>query len=95
MQKNKHLLAKCVTFTFTMLLFVGYISVPVNGYPSNTFRDLDICNHWNGRRHFLELGERGDLHARNVTTSAFRVCNYFVSSVVLSMNILKYFFSIS
>ncbi|XP_036228114.2 uncharacterized protein Culd isoform X1 [Bactrocera oleae] len=72
MQKNKHLLAKCVTFTFTMLLFVGYISVPVNGYPSNTFRDLDICNHWNGRRHFLELGERGDLHARNVTTSAFR-----------------------
>uniref|UniRef100_A0A0K8WBP5 CUB domain-containing protein n=1 Tax=Bactrocera latifrons TaxID=174628 RepID=A0A0K8WBP5_BACLA len=72
MQKSKHLLAKCVNFTLTILLLVGYVSVPVNGYPSNTFRDLDICNHWNGRRHFLELGERGDLHARNVTTSAFR-----------------------
>ena len=45
-------------------------------YPSNNYRDLDICNHWNGRRHFLELGERGELHARNVTTSAYRVEAY-------------------
>ncbi|XP_011186911.1 uncharacterized protein LOC105214907 isoform X2 [Zeugodacus cucurbitae] len=72
MQTSKSLLAKCVKLTFTMLLLVAYNAVPVNGYPANTFRDLDICNHWNGRRHFLELGERGDLHARNVTTSAFR-----------------------
>ncbi|XP_037939940.1 uncharacterized protein LOC119672861 isoform X2 [Teleopsis dalmanni] len=41
-------------------------------YPANNYHDLDICNYWNGRRYFLELGERGDLHARNVTTSAYR-----------------------
>lgn len=45
----------------------------VAAYPSTTYKDLDICNHWNGRRHFLEMGERGELHARNVTTSAYRV----------------------
>ncbi|XP_013112094.2 uncharacterized protein LOC106090460 isoform X1 [Stomoxys calcitrans] len=45
-------------------------------YPSNNYKDLDICNHWNGRRHFLELGERGELHARNVTTSAYRSTLY-------------------
>ncbi|XP_075161919.1 CUB and LDLa domain isoform X2 [Haematobia irritans] len=48
----------------------------VIAYPSNTYKDLDICNHWNGRRHFLELGERGELHARNVTTSAYRSTLY-------------------
>uniref|UniRef100_W8B6K8 CUB domain-containing protein n=1 Tax=Ceratitis capitata TaxID=7213 RepID=W8B6K8_CERCA len=71
MQNNNNSLEPCMSFTISLLLICVSV-VSVNGYPSNTFRDLDICNHWNGRRHFLELGERGDLHARNVTTSAFR-----------------------
>lgn len=33
-------------------------------------RDLDICSHWNGRRQFLEMGDRGDLHAQNVSISS-------------------------
>lgn len=59
-------------FEISIALATVLIAV-VSGYPSSTYRDLDICNHWNGRRHFLELGERGELHARNVTTSAYRV----------------------
>lgn len=58
------------------VVVVCLLSSVVAAYPSNTYKDLDICNHWNGRRHFLELGERGELHARNVTTSAYRV-GYF------------------
>ncbi|KAH8379418.1 hypothetical protein KR009_004890 [Drosophila setifemur] len=46
----------------------------LNAYPaSNSYRDLDICNHWDGRRHFLELGSpAGELHARNVSNTAYR-----------------------
>lgn len=33
-------------------------------------RNLDICSHWNGRRQFLEMGDRGDLHAQNVSISS-------------------------
>ncbi|XP_053954594.1 uncharacterized protein LOC128860852 isoform X1 [Anastrepha ludens] len=72
MHTNTNRPASSVSFAFTTLLLITSVLVYAHGYPSNTFRDLDICNHWNGRRHFLELGERGDLHARNVTTSAFR-----------------------
>ncbi|KAH8397513.1 hypothetical protein KR222_008702, partial [Zaprionus bogoriensis] len=57
----------CLAFGLALLLAVGVVA-----YPTNSYRDLDICNHWNGRRHFLELGERGELHARNVSTTAFR-----------------------
>lgn len=35
--------------------------------------DSDICGHWNGRRHFLELGDRGELHAKSLTSSYARV----------------------
>lgn len=66
----------CVIVQLTVVLY--FLNTFVAAYPPNTYRDLDICNHWNGRRHFLELGERGDLHARNVTTSAFRVRNVIV-----------------
>lgn len=60
--------------TVKITVVLCFLNFFVTAYPPNTYKDLDICNHWNGRRHFLELGERGDLHARNVTTSAFRVC---------------------
>lgn len=61
-----------------LILWLGFghvakVFVLVAAYPGNSHRDLDICSHWNGRRHFLELGEKGDLHARNVSASAFRV----------------------
>lgn len=75
-----------VKLTFLLCLFNSFVTP----YPPNTYRDLDICNHWNGRRHFLELGERGDLHARNVTTSAFRVRNvklYFSRDNLIKQNL--------
>uniref|UniRef100_A0A1B0AYA5 CUB domain-containing protein n=1 Tax=Glossina palpalis gambiensis TaxID=67801 RepID=A0A1B0AYA5_9MUSC len=63
-----------------IFLILLLLSVAETYPPNNNYRDLDICNHWNGRRHFLELGERGDLHARNVTTSAFRSTLFSPSS---------------
>ncbi|KAM7358950.1 CUB and LDLa domain isoform 3-T3 [Cochliomyia hominivorax] len=69
-----------------LLVFLYFLNFFVTAYPPNTYRDLDICNHWNGRRHFLELGERGDLHARNVTTSAFRVRNTTLYAPQSSIN---------
>ncbi|XP_061389118.1 uncharacterized protein LOC133324254 [Musca vetustissima] len=70
---------RAVNFNITLIV-VCLISSVVAAYPSNTYKDLDICNHWNGRRHFLELGERGELHARNVTTSAYRSTLYSSAS---------------
>uniref|UniRef100_T1PEH9 Low-density lipoprotein receptor domain class A n=1 Tax=Musca domestica TaxID=7370 RepID=T1PEH9_MUSDO len=68
------------TYVNIAVVFVCLLSSVVAAYPSNTYKDLDICNHWNGRRHFLELGERGELHARNVTTSAYRSTLYSSAS---------------
>lgn len=70
-------------FFAKLTVILCFFNCFVTAYPPNTYRDLDICNHWNGRRHFLELGERGDLHARNVTTSAFRVRNVKFYLIIL------------
>ncbi|XP_037810549.1 uncharacterized protein LOC119602848 isoform X2 [Lucilia sericata] len=75
---NIVIVRNCVIVKVTFILC--FLNSFVTAYPPNTYRDLDICNHWNGRRHFLELGERGDLHARNVTTSAFRTTLFAPSS---------------
>ncbi|XP_055915125.1 uncharacterized protein LOC129948234 isoform X2 [Eupeodes corollae] len=69
------------TYSLEIVVFIGIVFVAVfkdasSAYSGNSHRELDICSHWNGRRHFLELGERGDLHARNVTTSAYRSTLY-------------------
>uniref|UniRef100_A0A1A9WRA4 CUB domain-containing protein n=1 Tax=Glossina brevipalpis TaxID=37001 RepID=A0A1A9WRA4_9MUSC len=69
-----------VGWLLQIFLILLLLSVAETYPPNNNYRDLDICNHWNGRRHFLELGERGDLHARNVTTSAFRSTLFSPSS---------------
>ncbi|EDV96708.1 GH16413 [Drosophila grimshawi] len=66
------MLAKAVGYGYFVAYVLALISWPGEAYPANSYRDLDICNHWNGRRHFLELGERGELHARNVSTTAYR-----------------------
>lgn len=68
-------------YTLKIVLLVSFVILTVlksanSAYSGNSHRDLDICSHWNGRRHFLELGERGDLYARNVTTSAYRSTLY-------------------
>ncbi|KAM8709232.1 hypothetical protein ACLKA7_016098 [Drosophila subpalustris] len=66
------MLAKSLGYAYCLAYVLTLISWRGEAYPANSYRDLDICNHWNGRRHFLELGERGELHARNVSTTAFR-----------------------
>ncbi|XP_034484194.1 uncharacterized protein LOC117789213 isoform X2 [Drosophila innubila] len=66
------MLAEALGYAYCLAYVLTLISWPSQAYPVNSYRDLDICNHWNGRRHFLELGERGELHARNVSTTAFR-----------------------
>ncbi|XP_030567182.1 uncharacterized protein LOC115767151 isoform X1 [Drosophila novamexicana] len=66
------MLAKAVGYGYCLAYVLALSSWPGAAYPANSYRDLDICNHWNGRRHFLELGERGELHARNVSTTAYR-----------------------
>ncbi|XP_064542218.1 uncharacterized protein Culd isoform X1 [Drosophila montana] len=66
------MLAKAVGYGYCLAYVLALSSWPSAAYPANSYRDLDICNHWNGRRHFLELGERGELHARNVSTTAYR-----------------------
>ncbi|XP_073836756.1 CUB and LDLa domain isoform X2 [Musca autumnalis] len=76
----KNLNIVTVLYRNVALIAVCLLSSVVAAYPSNTYKDLDICNHWNGRRHFLELGERGELHARNVTTSAYRSTLYSSAS---------------
>ncbi|XP_055841767.1 uncharacterized protein LOC129908945 isoform X2 [Episyrphus balteatus] len=68
-------------YSLEIVAFFGFVILAIlkdakSAYSGNSHRDLDICSHWNGRRHFLELGERGDLHARNVTTSAYRSTLY-------------------
>jgi len=70
------MLAEALGYAYCLAYVLTLISWPGEAYPANSYRDLDICNHWNGRRHFLELGERGELHARNVSTTAFRVSNF-------------------
>lgn len=69
------MVATIMGYGYCLGYLLALFSWPARGvaYPANSYRDLDICNHWNGRRHFLELGERGELHARNVSTTAFRV----------------------
>ncbi|KAH8365913.1 hypothetical protein KR093_007304 [Drosophila rubida] len=67
------MLAEFLGYAYCLAYLLALFSWPGNNaFPANSYRDLDICNHWNGRRHFLELGERGELHARNVSTTAFR-----------------------
>ncbi|XP_030371836.1 uncharacterized protein LOC115622124 isoform X2 [Scaptodrosophila lebanonensis] len=66
------MLAKAVGYGYCLAYLLALSNWGSEAYPANSYRDLDICNHWNGRRHFLELGERGELHARNVSTTAFR-----------------------
>ncbi|XP_034106579.1 uncharacterized protein LOC117569506 isoform X1 [Drosophila albomicans] len=66
------MLAEILGYAYCLAYVLALFSWPGNAFPANSYRDLDICNHWNGRRHFLELGERGELHAKNVSTTAFR-----------------------
>ncbi|KAH8303010.1 hypothetical protein KR044_013177 [Drosophila immigrans] len=66
------MLAEFLGYAYCLAYVLALFSWPGDAFPANSYRDLDICNHWNGRRHFLELGERGELHARNVSTTAFR-----------------------
>ncbi|XP_055388255.1 uncharacterized protein LOC129616647 isoform X3 [Condylostylus longicornis] len=56
------------------------ISKLASTYSINSPREWDICSHWNGRRHFLELGERGELHARNVSASNY-MSTFYTSSI--------------
>lgn len=63
---------KLVIFILIFLILILYTTNLVN-CSSNSHRGSDICSHWNGRRHFLELGERGELHAFNVSASGIRV----------------------
>lgn len=67
------MLVKGLGYGYCLAYVLALVSWPGSAYPTNSYRDLDICNHWNGRRHFLELGERGELHARNVSNTAYRV----------------------
>ncbi|XP_017109937.2 uncharacterized protein Culd isoform X1 [Drosophila bipectinata] len=66
--------ATAVGYGYLLVYLVCLICWPGDAYPaSNSYRDLDICNHWDGRRHFLELGSpAGELHARNVSNTAYR-----------------------
>ncbi|ALC43877.1 CG17352 [Drosophila busckii] len=66
------MLVQALGYGYCLAYLLALISWPGAAYPASSYRDLDICNHWNGRRHFLELGERGELHARNVSTTAYR-----------------------
>ncbi|TDG52862.1 hypothetical protein AWZ03_000405 [Drosophila navojoa] len=66
------MLVKALGYGYCLAYVLALVSWPGSAYPTNSYRDLDICNHWNGRRHFLELGERGELHARNVSNTAYR-----------------------
>ncbi|XP_020816929.1 uncharacterized protein LOC110190668 isoform X2 [Drosophila serrata] len=67
-----HILGYGYLLAYIFCLFCWH--TPGAAYPaSNSYRDLDICNHWDGRRHFLELGSPpGELHARNVSYTAYR-----------------------
>ncbi|XP_068142313.1 LOW QUALITY PROTEIN: uncharacterized protein Culd [Drosophila tropicalis] len=74
------MLARLVGYGYCLAYIIALHSWPSDAYPAagsstagNGYRDLDICNHWNGRRHFLELGSPpGELHARNVSNTAYR-----------------------
>lgn len=90
------MLAKAVGYGYCLAYVLALSSWPGAAYPANSYRDLDICNHWNGRRHFLELGERGELHARNVSTTAYRVslaasclANRFLKLVFHGLRLLR------
>ncbi|XP_017129511.1 uncharacterized protein LOC108147474 isoform X1 [Drosophila elegans] len=68
------MLAEVLGYGYLLAYVICLLCWPGAAYPaSSSYRDLDICNHWDGRRHFLELGSpAGELHARNVTTTAYR-----------------------
>jgi len=74
-RENLSMLAAVLGYGYLVAYVICLICWRGEAYPaSNSYRDLDICNHWDGRRHFLELGSpAGELHARNVTTTAYRV----------------------
>lgn len=69
------MLAEALGYGYLLAYVICLLCWPGEAYPaSSSYRDLDICNHWDGRRHFLELGSpAGEVHARNVTTTAYRV----------------------
>ncbi|XP_034659606.1 uncharacterized protein LOC117895798 isoform X1 [Drosophila subobscura] len=68
------MVAQTVAYGYLLAYVLTLICYPGDAYPASaSYRDLDICNHWDGRRHFLELGSpAGELHARNVTNTAYR-----------------------
>lgn len=69
-----------------LLIFLIWTVARVQGLPK-VFRTNEICGVYNGHRVYLELGDRGQLQATNVTVSkvrCFRIMNgWLVVQLVL------------
>lgn len=61
-----------ITFLPILLYFTHFVfTVEVNKSNTPLYFTNEICNGYNGRRYYLELGEYGRVEATNVTVPLF------------------------
>ena len=58
-------------FHIIILIILSYFNECANGLPK-LFRTNEICGLYNGHRVYLELGDRGQLRATNITIANVR-----------------------